>query len=167
MRLSALTAAMLLCVVTPVRAADDGYGLYLEQAREVVAALESGAEPATQADALSALAARADDLRVAFSARYPACRDYLAAAAQLGQRWPQLSLEAIESGYHHDGELPKVDDPADRALCYQMKDLLVHPLTALRMLREQPVDVDGLEHEIVEVVAHAQALQALMSSDAR
>jgi hypothetical protein len=42
-----------------------------------------------------------------------------------------------------------------------MPDLLVHPLTALRMLGEPEVDRAGITHEITEVVAHGRALQAL------
>jgi hypothetical protein len=31
------------------------------------------------------------------------------------------------------------------------------------MLRETPIDRAGVEHEIVEVIAHGKALQALMA----
>ena len=75
-----------------------------------------------------------------------------------------LSIDTIERDYHHDAALPKPAHEGNRALCYQMKDLLVHPLTALRLLREQPVDVDSIRHEIVEVIAHGRALAALMNA---
>ena len=143
--------------------ASDGYTAYLEGAGSLVAALEAGEPPAGQAGALRKLAEQADALIDPFVVRYPACSDYLAATRKLNDSWESLTLEQIEKDYHHDGALPAIADPKDRALCYQMKDLLVHPLTALRMLRETPVDRAGVEHEIVEVIAHGKALQALMA----
>lgn len=156
-----LAAALIFSV--PAAQASDGYAAYLEGAGKVVAALKAGADPAGQAASLTALAEQADALIDPFTARYPACADYLAATRRLNGSWASLSLEQIEKDYHHDGALPAIDDPANRALCYQMKDLLVHPLTALRMLQETPVDRAGIEHEIVEVIAHGRALQALMA----
>lgn len=159
--LSAAIAALLLGSA-PVQA-KDGYAAYLAGAEQVVAALEAGQPPVSQAEPLKALAVQADALIEPFAARYPACADYLAATRKLNGSWESLSLAQIEKDYHHDGALPAIADPKDRALCYQMKDLLVHPLTALRMLRETPVDGAGVEHEIVEVIAHGKALQALMA----
>ena len=157
-----ISLASLLLLSAPLQAAD-GYTAYLDGAEKVVEALKAGDEPASQAAPLQALATQADALIDPFVARYPACAAYLSATRALNQSWPSLSLEQIEKDYHHDGALPAIADPKDRALCYQMKDLLVHPLTALRMLRDTPVDRAGLEHEIVEVIAHGRALQALMA----
>jgi hypothetical protein len=163
-RLNRSAAAVVLALfLTPATAGGDGYAVYLAEADGVVSALQSGVDPQSQRAALEALAAQADDLVDAFSLRFPACRDYLAAARGLKDHWPSLTLAQIESDYHHDGALPAIAAPEDRALCYQMKDLLVHPLTALRMLGESPVDRAGVEHEIVEVIAHGRALQALMA----
>ena len=142
--------------------AGEGYAAYIDGAEKVVAALQAGAEPASQTAALQDLADNANDLIDPFVARHPACAAYLQAARALRSRWESMSVEQIEADYHHDGVLPGIADPRDRALCYQMKDLLVHPLTALRLLRETPVDRASVEHEIVEVVAHGKALQALM-----
>ena len=86
----------------------DGLSAYAVDARAIVTALEGGATPASQADAL-----------------------------------------------------PPIEDASTRAVCYQMKDLLVHPLTALRLLREEAPDAAAVRHEVVEVVAHSQALAAL------
>jgi hypothetical protein len=141
--------------------AGEGYAAYIAGAEQVVAALQSGADPATQAAPLQDLADNANNLIEPFVERYPTCAAYLQAARALRSRWESMSLAQIEADYHHDGVLPAVADPRDRALCYQMKDLLVHPLTALRLLRETPVDRASVEHEIVEVVAHGKALQAL------
>ncbi len=161
---SALCAATVLMLIAALPAkAEDAYAAYLDGATRVVAALESGADPASQAAPLQALARQANALIDPFAARFPACTEYLTATRVLNDRWQSLSLEQIEKDFHHDGALPAVAEPQDRALCYQMKDLLVHPLTALRMLGESPVDRAGIEHEIVEVIAHARALRALMA----
>lgn len=159
----ALAAFPFLLAAAPSPAAEEGYAAYLAGADAIVAALQAGGDPHAQAAPLQALAARADGLVDPFTARFPACRDYLQAARGLRERWSSLTLAQIETDYHHDGALPPIADARDRALCYQMKDLLVHPLTALRMLGESPVDRAGIEHEIVEVVAHGRALQALMA----
>jgi hypothetical protein len=143
--------------------AEDTYTDYIGGAEKVVAALKAGADPASQVAPLNSLVAHADALIDPFAVRYPACADYLRASRQLTANWESLSLAQIEKDYHHDAALPAIADPKNRALCYQMKDLLVHPLTALRMLRETPIDRAGVEHEIVEVIAHGKALQALMA----
>ena len=82
----------------------------------------------------------------------------------LRESWSTLSIERIEADYHHDAALPRIASAGDHGLCYQMKDLLVHPLTALRLLREPVVDRATLSHEITEVVAHGRALQALSAA---
>jgi hypothetical protein len=159
-----MTRSVLLALLftAPITAtAGEGYAAYIAGAEQVVAALQSGADPATQAAPLQDLADNANNLIEPFVERYPTCAAYLQAARALRSRWESMSLAQIEADYHHDGVLPAVADPRDRALCYQMKDLLVHPLTALRLLRETPVDRASVEHEIVEVVAHGKALQAL------
>src|SRR5690606_13342298 len=133
-------------------------------AGEIVAALEADGDPAAQRAPLQELAARAEALVVPFSTRFPACAAYLDAAVALSGSWSTLSLEEIEHGYHHDAALPAVAAASDQGLCYQMKDLLVHPLTALRMLQEEAVDAAALQHEIIEVVAHGEALRALVAA---
>lgn len=138
-----------------------GFAAYVADAEAIVAALDSGARPESQQSALTALADRAAGLVEPFSVRHPVCRDYLAGAMGLRDRWSTLSLERIEADYHHDAALPRIASVGDHGLCYQMKDLLVHPLTALRLLREPAVDRATVSHEITEVVAHGRALQAL------
>ena len=157
---------LLVLVLAPVaaQAADplaDGLSAYAADARAVVAALDAGADPLTQADRLEALADQAVTLVEPFSRRRPACGDYLRAAAGLRERWRDLDVEAIERDYHHDAALPAIADPSMRAVCYQMKDLVVHPLTALRLLQAPRPDAAAVRHEVVEVVAHGQALAAL------
>ena len=140
-----------------------GAGLvaYRDEARVVVAALEAGGAPKEQAAAIQSLADRAVTLVEPFVARRPACADYLRAAAGLHLTWKTLSVETIERDYHQDAALPPIADPAAKAVCYQMKDLVVHPLTALRLLQDDAPDAAAVRHEIVEVAAHAQALAAL------
>lgn len=154
----------------PEEAADINDGLaaalasYQSRAQALVADMDAGVEPTALREALLALHALADGAYPAFARRHPACALYVAAAATLADRWQTLSVAEIERDYHHDGVLPAIADADQHALCYQMKDLLVHPLTALRMLEEVPVDLPALRHEIVEVVAHAGALRLLMDA---
>lgn len=160
-------AALLACA--PSWAADPtdlqtGFAIYVTDAEAIVAALDSGSPPESQQPALTALADRAAGLVEPFSARHPVCRDYLAGAMRLRESWSTLSLERIEADYHHDAALPRIASAGDHGLCYQMKDLLVHPLTALRLLHEPVVDRATVSHEITEVVAHGRALQALSAT---
>lgn len=141
---------------------DGAFKTYVERAEAVVAALEHGSTPESQQQPLQAMSDLAAQMIPPFSTRYPGCSNYLDAAMNLRTSWPSLSIDAIERDYHHDAALPKPAHEGNRALCYQMKDLLVHPLTALRLLQERPVDVDTVKHEIVEVIAHGRALAALM-----
>lgn len=160
---AALVAALALASSGAVASAiDDDFNRYVTGAESVVAALETGEAPASQQAELQSLADVAAKMIPPFSERYPECRAYLDAASALREQWSTLSLEVIERDYHHDGVLPAPADARSRALCYQMKDLLVHPLTALRLLQEPMIDVASVKHEIVEVVAHGRALAALM-----
>jgi hypothetical protein len=140
---------------------DAAFDAYIVEARGVVAAIDAGAAK-QQGPALQSLADRANALIAPFIARFPVCGDYLKAAQTLNATWSRLSLERIEADYHEDGALPKIERPQDRALCYQMKDLLVHPLTGLRLLQDTELDVKALRHEIDEVVSHGAALKALV-----
>lgn len=141
---------------------DDGFDAYLAESRAVVAAIDAG-QARAQGPALAALAKKADGMVAPFVARFPVCADYLQATQALSAAWSSLSLEQIEADYHKDGALPKIENAQDRALCYQMKDLLVHPLTGLRLLQEPELDVASLRAEIDEVIAHGGALKALVA----
>lgn len=139
---------------------------YVVEARALVAAVDAG-NASEQGPALQRLASRADAMIAPFVEQFPVCGDYLKAAQGLNSMWPRLSLERIEADYHKDGALPRVENAQDRALCYQMKDLLVHPLTGLRLLKEPELDVASLRNEIDEVVSHAVALNALVAVRSR
>lgn len=163
-----ISTLLALACAPPAQAAKLGSELdaYVVEARAVVAAIDTGHARA-QGPALQSLADRADAMIAPFIARFPVCADYLQATQALNATWSTLSLERIEAEYHEDGALPAIEAPRDRALCYQMKDLLVHPLTALRLLQETELDQKSLRHEIDEVVAHGAALAALMGVDSQ
>ncbi|KFN49468.1 hypothetical protein [Arenimonas composti] len=141
----------------------DGLARYVVAAQAAVDAIDADAPVAQQAQALETLADDAIALVEPFVQRFPACGDYLRASTGLREAWRTLSPARIEADYHHDGALPPVADPRERARCYQMKDLVVHPLTARRLLEEPAPDRAALRHEIVEVVAHGGALRAMVS----
>jgi hypothetical protein len=88
----------------------------------------------------------------AYIARKPDCKAYLEATLKIRDIWSQLSPEVIERDYHHDGALPVSDATA---VCYHMKDLIVHPATALKLLSLPEPDRLRAARELEEVVAHA------------
>lgn len=147
----------------PVASMDAGFDAYIAGARAVVAAIDAG-DAKAQGPALTALAQKADAMVAPFVAQFPVCADYLEATQALNASWSHLSLERIEADFHKDGALPRIEDARDRALCYQMKDLLVHPLTGLRLLQETVIDEKSLRAEIDEVVSHGSALKALVAA---
>lgn len=159
----------LLAAALPATASADaapmapGFDAYIAEARDVVAAIDAGNAKA-QGPALAALAKKADAMIAPFLAQFPVCGDYLQATQALNTLWSSLSLEQIEADYHEDGALPRIENAQDRVLCYQMKDLLVHPLTGLRLLQEPKLDVTSLRAEIDEVVSHGGALKALVAA---
>lgn len=165
--LIALVAAVAACGREPAPATPEGgpalsataraaLDRYQDQAREFSAAIEAGAP----ADELSAhadeLLASADAVMPEFLAARPHCEPYLTAALRLGKLWTSLTPAQIESGYHKDGELPAVEDAAS---CYHMKDLVVHPLTALAHLAQDPPDGAAARREIDEVIAHVSVVR--------
>jgi hypothetical protein len=166
-RLPAVTAASIAApsAVAPVDPIASGLEAYVADARSVVMAIDASVAT-DQAPALQRLADRAEALVAPFVARFPECGEYLKATQALSASWSRLSLEQIEADYHDDGALPRIENAQDRALCYQMKDLLVHPLTGLRLLQEPELDVKSLRHEIDEVVSHGAALKALVAARA-
>lgn len=90
----------------------------------------------------------------------PMCADYLAAAAGLMEVLETISEDEIEEDFHKDGALPATDS----ALCYHVKDLLVHPATVLVLLREEGLEArrDDMKQEIIENRAHLGAVRAAL-----
>jgi hypothetical protein len=75
----------------------------------------------------------------------------------LGLSLKTLPLEAIETGYHADGKLPKTPDSS----CYHGKDLVVHPATVAAMATLGIEGAEGREaalDEITEVLGHLSVL---------
>lgn len=86
----------------------------------------------------------------------PDCKAYLEEAAKIESRWATLDPEVIERDYHQDGALPPMPQNVD---CYHMKDVVVHPATALALLAQPVVDREQVRLEISEVVSHAIAVR--------
>jgi hypothetical protein len=86
----------------------------------------------------------------------PECSNYLNAAARIAELWPQLDLDTIEQDFHDDGALPT---GPETVVCYNMKDLVVHPATGLAILAQETPELNELRKEIAEVIAHALAVQ--------
>ena len=90
----------------------------------------------------------------------PQCADYLNQTLAAADSMLTMDLDVIERDYHQDGALPKA--PSE---CYHAKDLLVHPATAVVLARGEYFDksaLSSIEHEIQEVLAHAQVTEAVI-----
>lgn len=142
---------------------DASFDAYVVEAQATLLAIDAG-KAGEQAPALLALVEHADRMIGPFIEHFPVCAGYLKAAQALKDSWSGMSLDRIEADYHDDGALPAIEDTQDRTLCYQMKDLLVHPLTGLRLLQEPDLDVTALRKEISEVASHGLALKALVAA---
>ncbi len=93
--------------------------------------------------------------------RLPQCDDYLAKSLVLKDKLNDISHEALERDYHHDGALPKA--PAE---CYHTKDLFVHPATVIILTRDDPdlsaETKNSIRAEITEVLAHTEIVRQLV-----
>src|SRR5690606_34534917 len=94
---------------------------YEIEAKKLIAMVE---QPAPVAGEVQAQAGKLMSLSetVIDSARFrlPQCGDYLAQSMVLKDRLGEISHDALEKDYHHDGALPKA--PFE---CYHAKDLFV------------------------------------------
>ena len=93
--------------------------------------------------------------------RLPQCDDYLGKTLAIKDKLDSISLETIESDYHHDGALPKA--PGE---CYHAKDLFVHPATVVILARIDPSlgqeTRTSISAEITEVIAHTELVRQLV-----
>jgi hypothetical protein len=125
---------------------------YTAEAEAMVTAVDDGEDVARLAPRAQSLL----DLSLAMLPYYlavrPECEAYLNAAATIAMQWPNLTPDAIEADYHRDGALPMSEHTA---VCYHMKDLIVHPATALALLQLPEPPRDQVRHEIHEVAVHA------------
>lgn len=139
-------------------AAVDALRRYESQTQAFLKALDAGADAQALSPLAQELMALSLTIQPAYVAVRPECREYLAAAARIAELWPTLTLESIEQDFHRDGALPKSEaTPA----CYHMKDLIVHPATALALLAQPALDRKKLREEIDELSAHAGAVRAM------
>lgn len=153
--MSALLAVLLLLSAPSAEVA-----LALDRYQERLAAARTA--PLTElGERASELLRLAATITPAFIEAQPACRAYLEAASTVQERWPLLGPESIERDFHQDGALPK----GAPALCYHMKDLIVHPATVLVLLAHGVQDATMLHRELDEILAHVQAVRALIEGD--
>lgn len=132
--------------------AAEGAEGYAARAAALQSRLVQGVDLAAVRQEAEALMELGAALVPGFVARHPRCADYLDAALAVRSGWRAMDVETIERDYHHDGALPKLEDAG---VCYHMKDLVVHPATALVLLSAQPPDITGAQAEIAEVMQHA------------
>lgn len=130
---------------------------YETQARALVSAIDAS-QPQDELDAhAEELVATSEAILPAFVALRPHCTAYLNAALALKTNWTTMTPDQIEAGYHKDGAMPKTQNAT---ACYHMKDLIVHPITAMALLREGSQNAGKARHEIEEVVAHVSVVKA-------
>ena len=93
--------------------------------------------------------------------RLPQCDEYLAMSIALRELLEDITHEALERDYHHDGALPEAPNE-----CYHAKDLFVHPATVTVLLRDDPKlgqeTLDSIKAEILEVLAHTEYVRQLV-----
>jgi hypothetical protein len=133
---------------------------YEIRARSLVTRIDALDREGAKADG-EALLTMAASLTPAFIQREPQCSDYLSAALRVRESWTKMDAASIERDYHSDGLLPPM--PADGAVCYHMKDLIVHPATALVLLTQDPTDFGQARKEVEEVIAHLGAVRVVLS----
>ena len=104
---------------------------YATKASAFVQSFDAGADDATLSAQAQALMDLSETIVPEYVEVYPGCKEHLNAALKITETWQDLDPETIERDYHQDAALP---DPAPGADCYHMKDLVVHPATALALL---------------------------------
>lgn len=131
---------------------------YRVQAEALVAAIDGG-KPADEVLKLAdELTNTGLSMLPAMAKQYPVCKAYLDAITAVGKTLRDLPIEEIESGYHHDGKLPKMPS----AECYHGKDLVVHPATVSAMAKaglSTDEERRSAKGEIVEVLGHLTAIE--------
>lgn len=132
---------------------------YEAQSRTLIGVLSAEGEiDVQQVDThADALVSTAVSILPDFLALRPHCRPYLEAALGLVGTRRSMSPDEIETGYHKDAALPKIDNAA---ACYHMKDLIVHPITAQALIAEDADHRVRARQEIDEVIAHLSVVRA-------
>lgn len=124
---------------------------YERTARELAAGIEARRDVDILVATGEVLMAEGMILVPEFTSRHPHCAAYLEAASAVRKTWRELDHDTIERDYHEDGALQR---PDNAAACYHMKDLVVHPATALVLLTQDEPDFEAAKREIDEVLAH-------------
>jgi hypothetical protein len=129
---------------------------YQQRASALAAQVRAGAVDDAVTTGLTGLMEQGAALVPLFVERHPHCAEYLEAALAVRVRWPELDAGTIEHEYHEDAALPTAGiTPA----CYHMKDLIVHPATALVLLSAPEPDAQQAAREIDEVLAHLSVVR--------
>ncbi|MDQ3288485.1 MAG: hypothetical protein M3Q42_09535 [Pseudomonadota bacterium] len=126
---------------------------YTVEAQALSAKLRPGVDVAAAAQAAELLLALGAEIVPAYVERHPHCGAYLAAVLQVKEAWRSMDAATLERDFHKDAALPEVE--GDVKVCYHMKDLVVHPATALALLSQSPPAIDAAQKEITEVIAHS------------
>lgn len=124
---------------------------YERTARELAAGIDARRDVDILVATGEVLMAEGMILMPEFTSRHPHCAAYLEAASAVRKTWRELDHDTIERDYHEDGALQR---PDNAAACYHVKDLVVHPATALVLLTQVEPDFDAARREIDEVLAH-------------
>lgn len=132
---------------------------FIEGARSLLGKLQDDADPAALSESADRLMRLGAGMVPAYVERHPHCADYLQATLAIMELWPQLDLDTIEHDFHEDGALPATDNVA---VCYHLKDLIVHPATVLALLARPEVDFAAARREIEETLAHASVVEAAL-----
>jgi hypothetical protein len=130
---------------------------YKKQAEELIAAIKGKQADGSILKMANALTNSGRQFLPGLVKKYPACKAYLDAVAEVATTMKDLPLEDIERDYHQDGKLPKMPD----GNCYHGKDLVVHPATVAAMATkgiQTDEERKSAEHEIAEVLAHLSAV---------
>jgi len=135
---------------------------YEEAMDELIALLDSSDDAVRIESATRELIGLSLPLLEGLPVLQPSCAEYLTAAAKLVEVLDEIGEEEIEEGFHKDGALPATDS----ALCYHVKDLLVHPATVIVLLREEGLAArrEDMKAEILENRAHLGAVRAALDT---
>lgn len=134
---------------------------YEQDGQAFVQALDNGADAASLSQQAQLLLDKAVLVTPEYIRLFPNCEAHLSAALEIESKWTSLSPDEIESGYHAGEALPPEPTGSN---CYHMKDVIVHPATALALLAQDAVDRDQVRNEIAEVIAHAVAVRTGVGS---
>lgn len=134
---------------------------YEQDGQAFVQALDNGADAASLSQQAQTLLDNAVLVTPEYIRLFPNCDAHLSAALEIRTKWKTLSPDEIESGYHAGEALPPEPTGSN---CYHMKDVIVHPATALALLAQDDIDRKQVRNEIAEVIAHAVAVRTGVGS---